>query len=471
MEVVSLSRQLARFASVLSYDDLPNDVLDQVKGRLLHAFLTGFAGFGHPMVQAGKRLALAEEQGRGDAQATVFVEGSRSTRMGAAFVNSLALSCRNQHDSYRMLIHPSVMVLPAAFATAEGRKVPGKEFLASIAAGYEVLCRLASGEDYIPSNQGRGFRSSPIYGIFGAATAVGRLMGLKEDGLVHTLGFAATFAAGTAEGPRGGSGESMFQDAQATRSGMWAALMAREGFTTTETAIDGEAGFYNGFTGTPGWDYTPVVGDLRKRFELLNITSKAYPTAGFNQLPILLTRKLIAEHKVKPEEITKIDIEMNHLETRYPHPRFPRRWTVVGLIEYFVATAAVAGDFPQYRPWQNYVIGSVVSAGGDDTTQDAAVLQMMKKIQLHSSDRRPVYLPKITMRLKDGRVVSGELDKKHLLFGVDKEVELAEKMKPLLGVSDGRLADVIQAVRHFEGLRDVDEFIRLMVNAGREKKG
>ncbi|MEK7872727.1 MAG: MmgE/PrpD family protein, partial [Chloroflexota bacterium] len=202
MEYASVSRQLARFVDKLSYKDLSVGVMDRVKGRILHGVCTAFAGYEHPMVQAGKRLILNEEKGT-PGNTTILGANAKASKLGAAFVNSMMFSCRNQHDSYRMLIHPSAQVLPSTLAVAENDGVAGKDMLVALAAGYEVLTRLASNEEYVLDAHAHGFRASPLFGVFGAAAATGKLMGLSEDQLRDALGFAATFAAGTAEGPRG----------------------------------------------------------------------------------------------------------------------------------------------------------------------------------------------------------------------------------------------------------------------------
>jgi 2-methylcitrate dehydratase PrpD len=87
--------------------------------------------------------------------ATLWVDGTRVTRVGAVF------------DSYHMLTHPGVLIVPAGLATAEGESRTGRELLTALAAGYEVQCRCA--RDFIPSTPAHGFRASPVYGILGAA--------------------------------------------------------------------------------------------------------------------------------------------------------------------------------------------------------------------------------------------------------------------------------------------------------------
>ena len=241
----SLSRTLGRFASSLEFDSLPAAVVDKIKASLLHALVIGIVGAGTEHGRAA--IALAKQEESKPNGATILTDGTRATRAGAAYANSALMHATNQSDSYRMLIHPGPCVIPAALASAELGGNSGKELLTALVAGYEVETRIAG--DFIPTSQARGFRSSPVYGTLGAAVATGKLIGLNEDQMVTALALACTFAAGTNEGPRSGGREMLFHEPNATRNGMMAALLARENLQGSETALEGEAGFYYAFTG------------------------------------------------------------------------------------------------------------------------------------------------------------------------------------------------------------------------------
>ena len=244
----SLSRTLARFVDGLQFDNLPAEVPDKVKTSLLHSLIGTFLGAETAHGKASIELVKMEEA-RNDG-ATILVDGARATRCGAAFANSKLMHATNQSDSYRMLLHPGPCVIPAALATAQLERRAGRELITAIAAGYEVEARIAG--DYIPSTQARGFRSSPVYGILGAAVTTGKLLRLNEDQLTTALALACTFAGGTTEGARSGGREMLFHEPNATRNGIMAALLAREqlrvpkprwkappAFTTLSPAITG----------------------------------------------------------------------------------------------------------------------------------------------------------------------------------------------------------------------------------------
>src|SRR5207244_2458598 len=192
-------------------EDLPPAVVDKAKAVVNHAVTVGMAGFGAARTAAARRAVLAHERlgerhvGAGQG-ATLWVDGTRVTRAGAAFANGVAVAVNNQCDSYHMLTHPGVLLVPAGLATAEG--------------------------------EGRSAR--------GADCAV----------------------------------------AQAARGGMWAAALAAEGFEGAATALEGEGGFYNAFTGSHRGDLTysftgplkadlhEIVADLGRRWEFLDVKFK-----------------------------------------------------------------------------------------------------------------------------------------------------------------------------------------------------
>src|SRR5437899_6778346 len=166
---------LGDFDAALTFQALTPTVVDKAKALGNHALTVGLAGAAWSRSGAARRAVI--EQGSLGARrtgcgqgATVWVAGTRATRAGAAFANAVAEAVNNQCDSYHMLTHPGVLIVPAGLATAEGEGRTGQDLLTALVAGYEVQCRCA--RDFIPSTPAHGFRASPVYGILGcAATA------------------------------------------------------------------------------------------------------------------------------------------------------------------------------------------------------------------------------------------------------------------------------------------------------------
>ncbi|RUA20430.1 MAG: hypothetical protein DSY79_11135, partial [Chloroflexi bacterium] len=180
----SISRQLAQWVVGLRYDDLPPSVVDRAKGVTLHSLASVLLGSQTSDGQQAVQLMTAEESGVTQG-ATIMVDGTTVTKGGAAFANSEMVMLGGKLDSFRMLTHPGTSILPGAFVGAETAGASGREFLTGVAAGYEVMERLAS--DFIPTVMSRGFHAGPVFGIFGPAIAAAKMLNFTEDQVNNTI--------------------------------------------------------------------------------------------------------------------------------------------------------------------------------------------------------------------------------------------------------------------------------------------
>src|SRR5437870_4524021 len=139
------------------------------------------------------------------------------------------------------------------------------------------------GRDHAADLSERGFRTTPTYGVFGAAAAAGRLLALDERKMAHALSFAANMAGGLREFAESGSGDFAFQAGTAASNGIMAARLAAAGATSGASALDGKAGFFRAY-GEPGRDYAArLAADLGTVFEMLAVTYKPYPICQFHR--------------------------------------------------------------------------------------------------------------------------------------------------------------------------------------------
>ena len=465
----ALARTYARFVSGLEYSQLPATVVDKLKASLLHATFVSLIGAKTAHGKAAIELVREEEaSARG---ATVLSDGARATRSGAAFANSKLMHATNQTDSYRMLIHPGPCIIPAALASAELGGASGADLLTAMAAGYEVESRIAG--DFIPSTQARGFRCSPVYGTLGAAVATAKLLGLDEDQTVTALALACTFAGGTTEGPRVSGREMLYHEPNATRSGIMSALLARENLRGSETCLEGEAGFYNAFVGNnrgelqytfsfnppgdggPGsTDLAATVEGLGDRWELMHVTPKIYPTAGYNCPVIELATRMRAAHDVPPESVESIAVEMNWLETTYPSPAFPntdRRMPGVGSTHYFAAYTWVHGSYPPLR--------QRLDPGIDSGDLDLRVMELQERVEVTGQRTRGSFAPRITVRTRSGDELCDEFTGNELKWDFATTSSRIGELFPAMEWPKGKLDGLIATVAGMENAPDVSELV------------
>lgn len=470
-----LAVQLGEFVARLRFEDLPPNVVDKGKALINHSVTVGLACSNAPRVRSA-RTAVNEHESLGRRQvgrgqgATLWVDGNRVTKVGAVFANGVAIAVNNQCDSYRMLTHPGVLIIPAGIATAEGEGRSGQELLTAIIAGYEVQCRVA--RDFIPSTQARGYRSSPTYGILGCAATAAKLLRLDGTQTMNAIALAASFAGSLIEGQRTGVMDADFAEAQAARNGIWAATLAAQGFEGAPTALEGDGGFYNAFTGNNKGDlsYTftgppkarleDVVADLGKHWEVLDVKFKIYPTPGFNQPVVWLTAELVAQHGLKPESIDHITLEMNYLETLYPSPRFPRSNILdgnpFGRTTYMLAYTVVNGDYPVIEEYDPRHIGT-----NADASMKAQVSALQKRVEVIGEVGRECFAPRITFRLKSGRQVTGEYNGRELMWDFAKNAEELRRFIPGLPIKAKQYERLVAAISGLEQAPLVDELVRL----------
>jgi 2-methylcitrate dehydratase PrpD len=325
----SLSRQLAEWVDGLAYADLPPEVLDRARGVTLHGLTSALLGYELPAGQQALRM-MQEEDAGGAGAATVLVAGTRLTRSGAAFVNAELILAGGKWDTFRMLTHPGSAILPAALAVAEVHGASGRDFLVAIVAAYEVMQRLAA--DFIPTVMSRGFHAGPVFGIFGAAIAAAKLMRLDVDQIQHAIGQCVNLASGNLEGAR--TGGRSIREGAAVRNGLLAVALARHGVPGSETALEGEAGFYHAyagnnlgrlaysFTSQTSADLSDITADLGRKWLFLETLYRIYSTAGYNIAHVDVTAQLCTEHDIRPVDVERVEAIVNWLETRYPSPAF-----------------------------------------------------------------------------------------------------------------------------------------------------
>ena len=477
MDKTPLAVRLGEFVARLRFDDLPQAVVDKAKAVVNHALTVGMAGFDHPRSAAARRAVIGQEGlgarrvGRGQG-ATLWVDGARVTRAGAAFASGVAVAVNNQCDSYHMLTHPGVLIVPAGLATAEGEGRTGREVITALAAGYEVQCRCA--RDFIPSTPAHGFRASPVYGILGCAATTAKLLGLDAAQTAHAIALAASFAGSLIEGQRTGARDADFAEAQAARSGIWAATLAAEGFQGSPTALEGRGGFYNAFTGSHRGDLSysftgaisadleDVVAELGRRWEILDVKFKIYPTPGFNQPVVWLASEMTAQHKPRLEDIERITLEMNHLETLYPTPRFPRPpapdGSGFGRTAYMVAYTVTTGDYPVLET--NVEDPRDAGAAADrDLTARVAALQ--RRVEIVGVVGRECFAPRLTFTLRDGRRVTGEYHGRELMWDFARDARELRRFVSGLPIAAAQYDALVDAIAHLETAAAADELLGL----------
>jgi 2-methylcitrate dehydratase PrpD len=465
--MASLSRQLARWVTHLGYDDLPPAVVDRAKGVTLQCLSSVLIG---SQTKPGRdAIALITEDEAGVRRgATILVNGATVTKGGAAFANAEMAFAGGKWDTFRMLMHPGTSVPPAALAAAEETGASGRDFITAIAAGYEVMERLAA--DFIPTLMARGFHASPVFGIFGAAVAAAKIYGLTEDQMNSTIALCASLAGGNLEGAR--SGGRALREGAAVRNAMLAVALARQGHVGGETVLEGEAGFYHSyignnqglltysFTGDTHASLANITAGLGESWLFLETLYRIYSISGYNIAHVELAARLCIEHDIRHEDIERIEAVVNWLETQYPSPAFAVRREDTnrepGSTAYHLAYAAIKRGFPLLRDW------APQTASADDPPETLALMQRVTIVPSHTM---PLFGPRITIVKKDGSSHTVQGTGREFIWDFDEQARRIHGIAGGLPIPASQFDSVIETCRTLDHQARADALVKLTLPA------
>ena len=233
------TRTLARFVIEHQSSQLPQNVRHDAVRSFLNWMGCAVGASRH---ETTERALAALAPFSGPPEATVLGRTERLDIMHAALINGIASHTFDFDDTHlKTVIHPSGPVASAVLALAERLPVSGEAFLHAFILGVEVECRI--GNAVYPEHYDVGWHITGTAGVFGAAAATGRLLGLTEQQMVWALGLAATQASGLRE--MFGTMSKPFHPGNAARNGLLAALLAQRDFTSSDQGIEAKRGFAN----------------------------------------------------------------------------------------------------------------------------------------------------------------------------------------------------------------------------------
>jgi 2-methylcitrate dehydratase PrpD len=313
------SAALARFAAALQWQDVPQPVRHEAVRALVNFFATALAGCRDPAVEAASAVFA---QFRSDTNCTVIGRAGRTDALHAASLNAMSGNVFDYDDTHLpTIIHPTAPIAPAVFALAQTRRVTGPELLTAFVLGVEIECRL--GNAVSPWHYQRGWHITSTCGVFGAAAATGRLLGLDETGMSWALGHASAQSSGLVETL--GSMSKSIGVGNSASNGLLSALLAQRGFQGPPLPLEGPRGFLKVMGDSA--DLGSLTRDLGERWELMNNTYKPYPCGVVLNPVIEACLALHHEQRVRLDDVERVELTGHPLlreRTDRPTPRSGR---------------------------------------------------------------------------------------------------------------------------------------------------
>ncbi len=396
----SISRRIAEFAVDLQYNDLPENVVHEVKRYLYDSIGCSYGGYHTKDVKILRDIYV--EMG-GKAQATVLGYGVRLPAVNVTLINSLMIRALDFNDIYwkEDPSHPSDLI-PAALAVGEMVGASMKDAIVAIVLAYEFEQRLC--EFAVPGVRERKWHHATLT-QFVSPIVAGKLLGLDVDQMVHAIGINGSHNH-TIGCPTAGQLTMMKNtvDPMAVQSGVFAALMAQRGYTGTEKVFEGKEGLMDVFG--PDWDLDKLVGGLGKTYKILECGMKAFPTEALTHTHLSATLNVVKGNNISYDQIEEVTITTiaRACDILFdPHKYRPEsRETADHSLPYCVACVLV-----------DHAIST--QSFSDEKLKDKRIWEVIDKIKGEASEEFEKMFPakqpsKVVVKTKDGKEYSEYLE-------------------------------------------------------------
>lgn len=452
------TRNIAGFVAGLAYERIPEEVRARIKLLILDSLGCAIYGADLPWT----RMLRATLSGVDATRSTpVWGTAEALSAPHAALVNGTQVQGFELDDVHRQgVLHVGAVTLPALLAVIDDRSgLKGRDLLTAAVAGYEVGPRvgMCMGQEHI----GQGWHSGATVGVFSAAAGAARGLGLDAGRTVHALGIAGTQAAGLMAAQFGAMVKRMHAGRSA-QSGLYGALLARQGFTGIIDVFEAPyGGFCTTFSrSTDRFRLEELDSGLGERFETMRIALKFYACVGSNHTTLDAVQAIRARRPFGIEELDEIvvlgsQVTADHVGWRYR----PEGLTSAQLnLPFCVATLLLEGD-------------AFVEQFDERCVADPARMALAERITvredpeitaLGSKYRHKVH---VELRLKNGTI---ERETREAPRGSEhsfaSEAHIVDKFTKLTRhrMADHQRDALVEAVLRLERLEDAAALVRLL---------
>jgi len=302
---MTLTRDLAEIIVKTAFEDIPKAAIEIARQACLDAIGTTIAGADEPTGIGRITIDYTRLLG-GTPEASVFTAGLKTSVLNAAYANGTMCHALDFDNTWWPRNHPASPSIPAILAMAERDRLPGRQILLAIVLAFEVQGRMRVASAGVIS--GGDFHHPGISGTMGAATGVGKLLGLNAQQMCMAYGIAGSRCGALTANH--GTMTKPSHSGIGARMGTEAALLAGLGFTGADD-IFGKGEFFRTFYGTGNTNLDLLLKDFGSPFRMVDpgVSFKRYPSKYFTHRTIEAAIHLAAKHDLQPDEIERVEVD------------------------------------------------------------------------------------------------------------------------------------------------------------------
>jgi 2-methylcitrate dehydratase PrpD len=376
----------------------------------------------------------------GPAQAGILGRRERLDILHAALMNGISSHVLDFDDTHpKTIIHPAAPVMPAILALAEYRPTSGSDFITAFVVGVEVECRI--GNMAYPKHYDAGWHITGTAGVFGAAAAAGKLLGLSEQQIAWALGLAAAQPVGLQE--MFGTMTKSFHPGRAAQNGLTSALLAARNFTSSSQSLEAKYGWGNVLSASR--DYAQLTDKLGETYEISVNTYKPFPCGVVMHPTIDGCIQLRREHTLANDAIDRVELRVHPLVLQLTSKKAPESGLESKFSIYHAASVALIEG------------AAGITEFSDRAARDPAVVALRDRVTAIVDPAIKEDQVRVTVWMKDGRRVEKFVE--HAVGSVEHPMSDAELEAKFSRLADGvlppdrirRLADLCWNVEALKG--------------------
>ncbi len=440
---MSETKALASWVVKSRLEDIPDDVRREALRALLNYVGCALGGSPDPAVNIAMQ---AFAPFFGPPRASILGRAERVDPLHASLMNGISSHVYDYDDTTpKNYIHPSSPVASALFAYASANHVTGRDFVHAFILGFEAESRI--GNSVYPAHYDVGWHITGTAGVFGAAVAIGKLIGLNEQQMIWAIGLAATQAAGLRE--MFGSMAKSLHPGRAAQNGYASALLAQAGFTAGVHGLEGPRGF--AAVQAASYDLSKITAGLGIDFDLRANTYKPFPCGIVNHPTIDGAIQIHNEHHPAPQSIRSVRLRVAPL--------------VLDLCNQQNITRGLQGKFSVYH---GAAIGLVRGKAGireytDEAVNDPAIKRVRESATAVGDPSLTEDQAEIEVALNSGEKLTRFVEKS--LGNIHRPLtnqQLEEKFRDqaVLALPVERVEHIIELCWRIDQLADVNELVQ-----------